>query len=424
MLIDFSVKNYASIKDQIVLSAEAGERLSRLKKTNTIDENNYSLLKNLLIFGPNGSGKSSLYDAIHLMRSMVLRSPNRVTDSLGYRPFALNESTRHTDTEFQIRFNYSNRTYKFEFSFSDKEISSERLTILKGNQESIYYSRVGQEYPVLPSELKVIAQNTKVNTLFLFNAQQANDPEAINVLRWFQSDLIFVEDAQIPNELINLMKNQNIKNEFLNFLSFADVNITDVLVRNVAFPELPDQLKEVINLINPDGEIPHSGQELYAVHKKYNDDGDVVGKEEIPLSMESRGTRKIFMIALSIINAQLNGNGKTLLFDEFDDSLHFEISKALIKIFNSVSNKNQFILTTHELQLLNLDLRTDQIYLMEKDFQGRSDLKSIFDFKDSRDTSRHDVKYMKRYIEGRFGALPQIQVDEMLKSLADSSSEE
>ncbi|MFD1466062.1 hypothetical protein ACFQ4L_08300 [Lapidilactobacillus mulanensis] len=59
---------------------------------------------------------------------------------------------------------------------------------------------------------------------------------------------------------------------------------------------------------------------------------------------------------------------------------------------------------------------------MEKDFQGRSDLKSIFDFKDPKE-KRHDIRYMRRYIEGRFGALPQIQVDEMLSALNAPGSE-
>ena len=43
MLIEFSVQNATSIKDEMILSAETGERLSRLKETNTIRENNGSL---------------------------------------------------------------------------------------------------------------------------------------------------------------------------------------------------------------------------------------------------------------------------------------------------------------------------------------------------------------------------------------------
>ncbi|WP_054726337.1 hypothetical protein [Paucilactobacillus hokkaidonensis] len=76
MLIDFSISNYASIKDEMVLSTETGERLSRLKETNTITENQFSLLKSLIIVGPNGSGKSGLLDGLHLMKSMVLKKSN------------------------------------------------------------------------------------------------------------------------------------------------------------------------------------------------------------------------------------------------------------------------------------------------------------------------------------------------------------
>ena len=274
---------------------------------------------------------------------------------------------------------------------------------------------------MLDEELKKVAANTKKNSLFLFNAQKANISAAITVLEWFQKDLVFVNSKNIiPDQLTELMDDKRIKNEFLRFLRFADFNIVDVKVRDIPL-SLPEEIKKIMATLQPEIDLPDTRKELYASHKQYDDNGNVIGTEEIPLTQESRGTQKIFLIALSIINAHLNGNGKTILFDEFDDSLHFELSKALIEIFNSKQNRNQFILTTHELQLLNSELRTDQIYLVEKDFQGRSSLYSVFDFKDSKNTARHDVQYMKRYIEGRFGSLPQIDVDEMLNALNASN---
>ncbi len=422
MLIDFSIQNYASIKDEMTLSAETGERLSRLKAANTIVENGISLLKSLVIIGPNGSGKSNLIDGLHLMRSMVLNNPTRITDQLHYRPFALAEESQDNTINFRIKFNYAAGTYEYSFSFRQDKIVTEALKLVKKTTVETYFARHEQTYSVLPHALKPIADTTKQNSLLLYNAQQANDQHAIAVMRWFQNELIFVDDTQIPDQLVNLMKRPDIKSEFLRFLRFADFNITDVTVREIPTPTFPDELKKILDVISPNAAIPTSSQQLSAVHKKFNQTGDVIGTQEIPLSLESRGTQKVFLIALSIINAQLNGNGKTLLFDEFDDSLHFELSKALIQIFNSKQNKNQFILTTHELQLLDADLRTDQIYLMDKDFQGRSDLKSIFDFKDPKE-KRPDIRYMKRYIEGRFGALPQIQVSEMLSALKAAETE-
>jgi AAA15 family ATPase/GTPase len=218
--------------------------------------------------------------------------------------------------------------------------------------------------------------------------------------------------------LINLTKDVQIKNELLQFLKVADFNITDIKVRNVPDPLLSERAREILKKTAPDDyESLTTSQEIYTSHTLYNPIGDVVGEEEFPLSQESRGTQKIFLIALSIINAQINGNGKTLLFDEFDDSLHFELSNALIELFNSAENRNQFILTTHELQLLDAPLRVDQIYLIEKDFQGVSSVKSIFDFNDSRKNARRDISFMRNYMQGRFGAIPQVDTDKMRTSI-------
>lgn len=421
MLIEFSVQNATSIKDEMILSAETGERLSRLKETNTIRENNSSLLKNLMIIGPNGSGKTNIINALKLMRSMVLNDPDKITTSLPYNPFRLNTLNAKAPTKFQVKFNYGNQTFQYSFSYVSKAIVAEKLTQVLKTTERTIFAREGQNYPVLDEELKKVAANTKKNSLFLFNAQKANISAAITVLEWFQKDLVFVNSKNIiPDQLTELMDDKRIKDEFLRFLRFADFNIIDVKVRDIPL-SLPEEIKKIMATLQPEIDLPDTRKELYASHKQYDGNGNVIGTEEIPLTQESRGTQKIFLIALSIINAHLNGNGKTILFDEFDDSLHFELSKALVEIFNSKQNRNQFILTTHELQLLNSELRTDQIYLVEKDFQGRSSLYSVFDFKDSKNTARHDVQYMKRYIEGRFGSLPQIDVDEMLSALNASN---
>lgn len=416
MLVDFSVANFNSIKDEMTLSAETGERLSRLKDSNTMVENDVSLLKSLVVVGPNGSGKSNLLAALKLMKQMVLNNAPKITTHLPYFPFRLT-NTADEVSRFSVHFNYQNLELVYTFEYLQDQIVYEELKQVLKTKERVYFSRIEQDYPVIPDHLKKVAQTTKQNSLLLFNAQNENDAMAIAVMQWFQNDLIFVDDQTVPDQLAELMTNEHTKAEFLRFLRFADFNIIDVNVRETPIPPIPEALKQIVQALPGDLEFPDTTQELYAVHKMYDGDGNVVGGQEIPLSRESRGTQKIFLIALSIINAQLGGNGKTLLFDEFDDSLHFELSSALLQIFNSAQNMNQFILTTHELQLLDSELRTDQIYLMEKNFQGKSTLKSIFDFKDSRDKARHDVKFMKRYIEGRFGAVPQIDIRGMLSSL-------
>jgi hypothetical protein len=58
--------------------------------------------------------------------------------------------------------------------------------------------------------------------------------------------------------------------------------------------------------------------------------------------------------------------------------------------------------TTHESNLLDQDLlRRDEIWFAEKGQTGATRLYSLLDFK-----VRNDLEIRKRYLQGRFGAVP------------------
>jgi AAA15 family ATPase/GTPase len=78
--------------------------------------------------------------------------------------------------------------------------------------------------------------------------------------------------------------------------------------------------------------------------------------------------------------------------------------KAIISLFNSKVNKNraQFIFTSHNEGLMNL-LRKDQIYFVDKNYYGESELYSLSDFKE-----RNDISFSKNYTMGKYGAVPSI----------------
>lgn len=246
-------------------------------------------------------------------------------------------------------------------------------------------------------------------------AQSENDPDAGAVFSWFAKNLIFINNGTgIPMEMIGLIDDEHLKQEMISFLRFADFNITDIKVRELPFPIQDSNFQKFVESF--DVKLPEKNRALYTVHKVYKDN-KVVSEGELPLSSESIGTQRIFYIVLVMIYAQITGNEKTIIIDEFDDSLHEELTKAMVKVFNSKQNLNQFIVTTHDLQLLDSDLRIDQMYLLEKDFHGISELKSIFDFEDTRNKGRSDISFAKRYMQGRFGAMPVIDVDGLLDVL-------
>ena len=112
----------------------------------------------------------------------------------------------------------------------------------------------------------------------------------------------------------------------------------------------------------------------------------------------------------------LNNTNKTLLIDEFDRSYHLELAKALLKLINSEKQTNQFILTTHELSLMDTNLRQDQIWFAEKNRFGETELFSVFDFDDP-GLKRSDFNYKKRYLEGLYGATQMVNTDLLLEVL-------
>lgn len=417
MIVDFTVENFRSFKNQEILSAEAGERLRKYNASNTLMISKTRLLKNLLLFGPNGSGKSNMLIALKLMKQMILNDPVNVTQKLPYQPFAFSNN-QGKPTLFQIDFFYEDTEYQYRFSYNAEKILSESLKIRppRHSKFKVYFER-SKSKDFVPQSLRQILKQTKQNSLLLYNAQKNNDQPAINVMKWFSENLIFFDDFQVNENMLEMVNQPDIKNAIIEFLQFADFNIEDVTVEKIAVPPMPQEFKKILNQIGGNVQLPTTQSRLFTIHKVYDANGKVVGKRQWDLNSESLGTQKIFLIALALLYARKYGDNKTLIFDEFDDSLHVELSKNLVRIFNSTENMNQIISTTHELQLLDQNLRVDQIYLFEKDFEGISTLDSIFDFDDSRNKGRTDIGYMKRYIKGKYGAYPQIELEEMREAL-------
>lgn len=421
MIVDFSVKNFRSFKDKVILSAEAGERLRKYNETNTeiIDEKR--LLKSIFLFGPNGTGKSNLLRGLNLMREMVLNDPPKVTNKLPYDPFALGLDNQQNPTEFEISFTYKKDTYTYFFSYIESEIIDESLYIYHEDEKVTYFKRHKGEYSKIPDSLRAVSEQTKKNSLLLYNAQKVNDINSSNVIEWFNNNLIFFSDFTegLDDKIKKLINEPLIKQALIKFLKFADINIEDFATQETKLPKMSENLKKLVEELGIKPEEEMITTEIMTEHKCYDDEGRVISRKFLNINNESAGTRKLFLIGLMLVYAKKFGDNKTLIFDEFEDSLHCELSVALVRILNSKHNNSQVISTTHELKILDSGLRTDQIYFVEKDFKGISNIKSIFDFKDSKGHGRVDITYVRRYIAGLYGAYPHIDMHEMNNALND-----
>ena len=98
--------------------------------------------------------------------------------------------------------------------------------------------------------------------------------------------------------------------------------------------------------------------------------------------------------------------GKVLVYDELETSLHESIAKELIALFLNNNHNSQLIFTTHDTNLLDLSLlRRDQIWFTELKREDRStQVYSLADIKNV----RKDENIAKGYINGKYGAIPML----------------
>ena len=97
---------------------------------------------------------------------------------------------------------------------------------------------------------------------------------------------------------------------------------------------------------------------------------------------ESTGTKIFIMLSMYILQRAYRNS--VFLIDEFDRSLHPKLVILLIRLFNEYNEHNQFIVTTHNNEIINNNLRLDQIWFVDKNYQGISELYNAFDFDENR----------------------------------------
>lgn len=435
MLIQFTMENFLSFKEETTLSLEAGLRMRKFNDTNTFKAKNHRLLKNVNLFGPNGSGKTNILQGLRLFKKLILRKTPDINTSLPYLPFALNTTKLEEPTYFEIEFYFDEYQYRYAIAYNEESYSYEHLEYLSGGEYKTYFIQENGEFIHYPKKYSKILNEIRRNTLMLYKFQDLNDKHSSNVLKWFNENLVFCDDLSLSDSL-DILEDKQVKNLFLNLIKTADFNIKDVILRKKVTEIQGEEarlLSSIRNLIG-DTNLPLPSEntvrrvisEIDLMYDKYDTEGNFVELAPISLNLDSAGTKKFIRLILAILDANQNGNNKILVLDEFDDSFHLALSQELIHLFNSKYNENQFVLTSHELQHMDCDIRKDQIFLIEKDYDGESHLFSLFDFNNvnaagnsNYKNSRQDMSFFKQYLRGSFGGNPKLVKRGLIEVMAD-----
>lgn len=417
MLLQFSVGNYLSFKDQVTLNLEASTISDHSEPVFEVDR--YKLLRGAAIYGANSSGKSNLILAMGKMRELVLGSAEKSSVStLDIMPFLLNSETEQMPSHFEVMFLINGLRYRYGFEVDSELVHAEWLFESKvpGGAEFELFTREKDKINVATrfKEGKDLATKTRNNALFLAIVDQFAGALAGRIIAWFRSFRIIsgLSHKQYGLQTIDSLKNENSQKLITDFLESLDLGFEGLNINVEKFSEshLPDELPVAIKNELLSKLKDSDRYEVSTLHKKYNEDGKVVEEVYFDLqNQESKGTKKIFDLSGAIFNALTNGG--QLVVDEIDASMHPNLMLSILRLFHTAETnpKNaQLIISTHDTNLLTYaNYRRDQIYFVEKDKYGASDLYSLVEFKHENGKNvRSDESYEKYYIQGRYGAIP------------------
>ncbi len=420
MLVGFTFENFASFYNNTEFAMTVSKSDNRYKELNTFSTPHGELLKSCLMYGANGSGKTNFINALSFMKAVVtseLDVQTKIISSINY--FLFNKSSKEKPIKFSISFIIDDILYDYGFSILNNKITSEYLD-KKVQRTTNVFTRSGSEFETIKLNTKDfknvehVIKNTREDVLFLSWANFCNNEMAMKIYKWFDDIQIFDADdtSQLLSVTVDYMEqNDNGKEEIINLMHNVGINIEDMEleIKDLEITEflmsaLKKSYKEKFKSMKP------RGVDLTVKQKVYDENWGNFEMADFGFELESAGTRKLFEIAGPIISA-IN-NGSVVLIDEIDARLHPALVRHLVMMFNSISQnpKNaQLICNTHDVTLLDEDIRRDQICFLEKNEYGVSDLYCLCDFTGV----RKDSKILKQYLLGAYGALPNIKGSKM-----------
>jgi len=344
------------------------------------------------------------------MRGMVAESATAIQpgQTFAVQPFRLDADAISQPIEFEVTFLLDGVRYQYGFAMTTQRIVNEYLLVYKSFKPQRWFERhfdgeMGKDVydfgPGLKGPKSLWEGATRPNSLFLSMAVQLNSEDLRPVFDWFVSRLvIFNEQAQLnPQVSIQMLKQADGRKEICNFLSSADISITDI---DVETRKVPGQSIH-FDLVAGKTEVRTEEMEEHKLSFHHvTEQGNAV----FELMDESNGTRNLLFLAGPVL--EILKKGLTLVIDELDTSLHTLLVRELVRLFHRPEINTggaQLIFTTHDTSLLDApDLfRRDQVWFVEKGRNQTSALIALSEF-----SPRKNEALERGYLMGRYGGVP------------------
>jgi uncharacterized protein len=384
MLLRFEVANHRSILEPVELSMIAvDEDRPSVRGFDLLSE---KVLTVAGIYGPNASGKSNILEALAWLSTAVGRSLRSWDDAIPRDPCKFGDG-RGKPSTFEVEMMAGDVRYAYRLEVTDTEVLSESLVSYPKRQPRTLFEREGMKLAFRRGMVSTAGARELLTptTLALSAVLRFREPEVdpfgrslrdiaslgIKHRTAWQGSLGL--DQHLPTDEI-FSQTPPLRETALTMLRFADLGIDDVRVT----PE----------------------EKLTLLHRA---NGRLV---EFELDDESAGTQTWFRLIGPVQYALFQG--QILLFDEIDACLHPRLSARLLELFQDPATNPrgaQLVFTTHDTSLLNY-LNRDEVWLTEKNGDGATALTALAEF--GGDRVRRSLNLEKAYLQGRFGAVPEL----------------
>ena len=407
MLLSLKIGNCMIYNREVEFSMHANMHYRRFP-SNVTSINGVNVLKTAILIGPNNSGKTNFVRVLSMLKMLML---NQIAIISG------NMFTNDPIVEIGVSFLEGGNEYLFEIKFDvdkneyvyerfaqithDKYNNSKVIDLLlRDSSAKAYYA----EDEGLPAVMKVAARNNIL--IYLIDTESFPHLQRMKeIIISFASKIDIVDMNNIPiRKTIDMLKrSEKMHQKIANFILNADLSLEDYKYLN------DDEIKIVLEKKNGDEVKPQENAlissapltEMLHLASIYK------GVTVPSMLFDSTGTKKMAALASYVIDAL--ENGRILIIDELDNSLHFRLTRAIIALFNNEMNQNaQLIATVHDVSLLDCQtlFRKEQIWFTHKD-QENAYLYSLADFTAEKDGIRDTSDLIEKYRKGVFGALPE-----------------
>ncbi len=420
MIIEVRAKNCYAFDEQVAFSMKADMRNKKLAP-NVHKENNFNVLKTAGIYGPNNAGKTCLIRCIKAIKNVLLNKKNGLMANI---------FTKNDVCELGITFLSKGRKFSYDFKYDVKKeayVFESFVEILKdqyNNEKEVCWLKrdtLHDEFECIDANLMTMMPLVAKNNV-IFHLIDASKFNALNemkeILVGFAEKIDVINMNNIPMEhTIELMKNKNrLQQKVVDFIKNADLymdNFEYVEMGNIKLTSGDAVEKPEEKVLD----IPDSVMDQIRLVSTYK------GVSVPSMLFDSTGTKKIAAMASYVIEAL--EQGRILIVDELDSSIHFKLTRATVAMFNNELNTDaQMIFTVHDINLMDCKrlFRKEQIWFVDKDDEGVY-VYSLADFTAEngvRDTS--DI--IEKYRKGAFAALPDPELINSLLSIKGNTKGE